>query len=173
MRPSRHLHPMALERTRAVCLWQMPICPERESDRECARMGISCVGAGVHACMCVCLCVGVCGCVCVFVRACVCRWASATEPCGKQQMYSVTYCIVSIFSYTCSCSCIHWRACLRVFIAIFRYVCYLNGKSDLFTWQKRPSEISIPELCISVNVDLLMWQKRHENTSIPEIPCLT
>ena len=49
---------------------------------------------------------------------------------------------------------------------------YLYGESDLFTWQKRPSEISIPEVCVCVSVkrglpygkrDLLYAQKRPTN----------
>jgi len=44
---------------------------------------------------------------------------------------------------------------------------YSYGKRGLFIWQKRPTNTSIPEVCLSVSEtwlygkrDLFMWQKR-------------
>ena len=37
---------------------------------------------------------------------------------------------------------------------------YLYGKRGLFVWQKRPIEIIIPEVCVSVKRDLWIGQKR-------------
>ena len=37
---------------------------------------------------------------------------------------------------------------------------YLHGKSDLLIRQKRPSNIGLPEVCVSVKRALFAWQKR-------------
>ena len=42
-------------------------------------------------------------------------------------------------------------------------------KRDLFTWQKRPLEICIPQVCASVKRDLYICRKRPIPISIPQV----
>ena len=83
-------------------------------------------------------------------------------------VYIHTYIHTYIYVYVCMYTYIHTYIHIVAAIgnkAYLRYarvpkMTYLHGKSDLLIRQKRPSNIGLPEVCVSVKRALFAWQKR-------------
>ena len=78
------------------------------------------------------------------------------------------------YVYICICMYVYIHTYIHTYVhivaaignkAYLRYarvpkMTYLHGKIDLLIRQKRPSNIGLPEVCVSVKRALFAWQKR-------------